>query len=108
MNLTSAIVVVITAGSQDEATRIAELLIEKRLAACVQILPQIQSIYRWNESVEHNAEFVLLAKTTEDNFDTLEREVRAQHSYDVPEIIALPILASSAPYHEWLLKNVGK
>lgn len=100
-----AVVVLITAGSRDEAVRLAEMLVGSRLAACVQILPEMESIYWWQGSVERAPEHLLLVKTSLDNFERLEEEVRALHSYDTPEIIALPVSASSAPYLEWLMTS---
>jgi periplasmic divalent cation tolerance protein len=101
----AAIVVLMTAGSQEEATRLAEMLVGAHLAACVQILPQMESIYRWKGEVHRAPEFLLLGKTTAACFDELEREVRALHTYDTPEIIALPVAHVSAPYFEWLTSN---
>jgi periplasmic divalent cation tolerance protein len=96
------VVVLMTAGSRDEAVRLAEMLVGSRLAACVQILPEMESVYWWQGSIRRDPEHLLLAKTTRDNFEMLEQEVRALHSYETPEIIALPVNASSAPYLEWL------
>jgi periplasmic divalent cation tolerance protein len=101
-----AIVVLMTAGSREEAARLADILVVARLAACVQILPEIESVYHWKGNVERAAEILLLAKTTETNFAALEAMVRSLHSYETPEIIALPVTAASAPYLEWLLANV--
>ena len=96
-----AITVMMTAGSREEAVRLAEMLVGARLAACVQILPEIESVYHWKGEVRRDPEVLLLAKTTEAHFSLLEREVRALHSYETPEIIALPITAACAPYLEW-------
>jgi len=96
------IVVLMTSPSEPEAIRIADMLVNKHLAACVQILPEMQSIYVWNDEVQREKEVLLLAKTTRANFDQLEREVRAIHSYETPEIIALPVVAGSEPYLQWL------
>jgi periplasmic divalent cation tolerance protein len=101
-----AIVVLMTAGSREEAARLADILVVARLAACVQILPEIESVYHWKGNVERAAEILLLAKTTQANFVALEAMVRSLHSYETPEIIALPITAFSAPYLEWLTANV--
>jgi periplasmic divalent cation tolerance protein len=103
---TDAIVVFLTAGSTEEATRLAEMLVGAQLAACVQILPKIESIYRWEGKIERQAETLLIAKTTSARFADLEREVRALHSYEVPEIVAVPIAAVSGPYLGWLTANV--
>ncbi|HEV2799345.1 MAG TPA: divalent-cation tolerance protein CutA [Pyrinomonadaceae bacterium] len=97
-----AITVMLTAGSREEAVRLAEMMVGARLAACVQILPEIESVYHWKGEVRRDPEVLLLAKTTEARFSLLEREVRALHSYETPEIVALPITAASAPYLEWL------
>ncbi|HYG81199.1 MAG TPA: divalent-cation tolerance protein CutA [Pyrinomonadaceae bacterium] len=103
---TDAIVVLMTAGSREEAARLADMLVGARLAACVQILPEIESIYHWQGKVERAPEILLLAKTTEANFAALDAAVRSLHSYETPEIIALPVAAGSAPYLEWLTANV--
>ncbi|HWT00546.1 MAG TPA: divalent-cation tolerance protein CutA [Pyrinomonadaceae bacterium] len=101
-----AIVVLMTAGSREEAARLADMLVGARLAACVQILPEIESIYHWQGKVERAPEVLLLAKTTEAHFAALEAAVRSLHSYETPEIVALPVTAGSAPYLEWLTANV--
>ena len=101
-----AIMVMLTAGSREEASRLAEMLVGARLAACVQILPEIESVYRWKGEVRREPEVLLLAKTTQARFSLLEREVRALHSYETPEIVALPITGASAPYLEWLTAAV--
>lgn len=99
-----AIVVFMTAANGEEATRLADMLVGAHLAACVQIFPEIESVYRWEGKIERQPEVLLLAKTTRAKFDDLEREVRALHSYDTPEIIAVPVLIGSGPYLEWLIK----
>ena len=98
-----AVVVLMTAADEPEAGRIAEMLVARRLAACVQILPGMLSIYVWQGEVQREREVLLLAKTTRAHFDELEREVRAIHSYETPEIIALSIAAASEPYLKWLV-----
>ena len=104
-NASRLLVVLMTAPDRNEAGRIAEMLVNSRLAACVQILPEIQSVYRWKGEVERNTEILLLAKTTSDKFDELDRAVREIHSYDTPEIVALSVNAASAPYLKWLLES---
>jgi periplasmic divalent cation tolerance protein len=99
-----AIVVFMTAANGEEATRLAEMLVGAHLAACVQILPEMESVYRWQGKIERQSEVLLIAKTTRGKFDDLEREVRALHSYDTPEIVAVPIVAGSAPYLDWLFQ----
>src|ERR1044071_6549579 len=91
-----AIVVFMTAANGEEASRLAEMLVGAHLAACVQILPEIESVYRWQGKVERQAEVLLIAKTTMGKFDELEREVRSLHSYDTPEIVAVPVTVGSA------------
>ncbi len=78
------------------------MLVGNRLAACVQILPAIESVYRWQRGIERSSEVLLLAKTESNKFAELERQVRAIHSYETPEIVAVPITAISEPYGEWL------
>jgi periplasmic divalent cation tolerance protein len=99
------IAVFMTAANGEEATRLADMLVGAHLAACVQILPEMESVYRWQGKVERQAEVLLIAKTVQGKFDELEREVRALHSYDTPEIVAVPILTASAPYLEWLTQT---
>lgn len=101
-----AIVVFMTAASGEEATRLADLLIGAHLAACVQILPEMESVYRWQGQIERQSEILLIAKTTRGRFAELEREVRALHSYETPEIIAVPVVTGSQPYLDWLSGSV--
>ncbi len=96
-----------TAADEPEAERIAEMLVARRLAACVQILPGMKSIYVWQGEVEREREVLLLAKATRANFDELEREVRAIHSYQTPEIVAVPMIAASSSYLRWLNESVS-
>lgn len=103
---TNAIVVFMTASGRDEAVRIAEMLIGSRLAACVQILPGMESIYHWEGAIQRDEEVLILAKTTRENFVALEIEVKALHSYAVPEILAVPALKVSPNYFNWLNENV--
>ena len=94
-----------TAPNREEAERIAELLVAERLAACVQILPEMESVYRWQGAVQRDREILMLAKTTQDRFTVLEEQVRAIHSYDTPEIIAVPVTDASQPYLQWLVDS---
>jgi periplasmic divalent cation tolerance protein len=102
-----AIIVFITVASTEEASRIAQLLVEKKLAACVQILPEMQSVYCWKGEIEQQPEILILAKTVKSKFSELETQVRAVHSYETPEIVATPITNGSTPYLEWLSASVG-
>ena len=99
------IVVYMTSASGEEAARIAEMLVDRKLAACVQILPDIQSVFVWQGEIQREREVLIIAKTTRANFGELEREVRAMHSYETPEIIALPIIEGSDGYLEWLTRS---
>lgn len=101
-------VVLITAGNREEAARLAEMLVGARLAACVQIMPEMESVYRWKGKVQRDPEILLLVKTARACFAELEREVRALHTYESPEIIALPVTEASAPYLKWLTETVGR
>jgi periplasmic divalent cation tolerance protein len=101
------IVVLMTAANRDEAGRIAEMLVSERLAGCVQILPEIQSIYRWQGEVAREMEILLLAKTTRDRFADLVSSVTEIHSYETPEIVALSITAAAEPYLKWLLGSLS-
>lgn len=101
-----AIAVFLTVPNGEEGARLAELLIGAQLAACVQILPEMESVYRWQGKIERQSEVLLIVKTTAGKFADLEREVRALHSYETPEIVAVPIVAASNPYLEWLVASV--
>jgi periplasmic divalent cation tolerance protein len=100
--MSEAIVVFMTAASGEEAARLADMLVGAHLAACVQILPEIESVYRWEGKIERQSEVLLLAKTTQSRFADLETQVRALHSYETPEIVAIPVTVGSTPYLEWL------
>ena len=108
MSTSDAIVVFITTPTRDEGRAIADKLVEKQLAACVQILPEMESVYRWQGKVERQPEHLLVAKTAADRFEELEREVRAMHSYDTPEIVSFPLTESSADYLRWLQESVNR
>jgi len=100
------IIVFMTAASAEEAMRIAEALVDSRLAACVQVLTEMQSIYLWKGKVERAREVLMIAKTTMAKFDGLQSKLRAIHSYETPEIIALPIIAGSEDYLKWLTSSL--
>lgn len=106
MDETDLIVVFMTASNEDEAGMLANTLVERRLAACVQILPGIKSVYRWREAVQTDSEVLLLAKTTRGNFAKLAATVQELHSYETPEIVALPAARVSGSYLAWLGANV--
>ena len=100
------IVVFITAASAEEAMRIADALVDSKLAACVQVLPEMQSIYLWKGEVERAREVLMIAKTTTAKFEALQSRLRAIHSYETPEIIALPIVAGAEDYLKWLTSSL--
>ena len=105
--MTDKQIVLTTAGSEDEAHKIAQHLVENRLAACVNILPQVESIYRWQDKVESSREWLLMVKSTADKFAAVRDAIRELHSYDVPECIALSIEEGSPQYLQWLGESVG-
>ena len=100
--MSEPLVVLITAGSQEEAERIAQSLVAEMLAACVNVVPGVTSIYRWEGEVQRDQEWLLVAKSRRDVLDRLVERVQEIHSYDVPEIIALPLAGGSEPYLRWL------
>lgn len=97
-----SIVVFITASSEDEAANIARALVEGRLAACVNIVRNVRSIYSWQGKVEDEPEILMIVKTQKKFFNSLSKKVRELHSYTVPEIIAAPIVEGSEDYLKWL------
>jgi periplasmic divalent cation tolerance protein len=105
--MTDKRIVLSTAGSEDEARKIAQFLVERQLAACVNIVPQVESIYRWQENVESSREWLLVIKTSADQFPTVRDAIREMHSYDLPECIALAIEDGSSQYLEWLGESLG-
>jgi periplasmic divalent cation tolerance protein len=106
--MTDSIVILVTAGSETEAEKIARALVEEQLAACVNILSPIRSIYRWQGQVADDREWLLLIKTRAERFAAVESRVKALHSYQVPEVIALPIVAGMEGYLRWLRESVSE
>ncbi|HET8565565.1 MAG TPA: divalent-cation tolerance protein CutA [Solirubrobacterales bacterium] len=98
--------VLTTVASEEEAGRIASLLVERRLAACVQVIGPIVSRYRWQGEIEEEREWQCLVKTTRAAYAAVEAAIREVHSYDEPEIIATPIVAGSAGYLAWIEENI--
>lgn len=96
------VVVFITAPNAEEAAKIAKTLVDERLAACGNITQEIRSIYRWQGKVCDDKEVLLISKTRRDLFDRLAARVKELHSYEVPEIIAMPIVAGSDSYLKWI------
>jgi periplasmic divalent cation tolerance protein len=104
--MTDKRIVLSTAGSADEARKIALYLVEQRLAACVNVVPRIESIYRWQGKVESSREWLLLIKTTAARFPGVRDAIRELHSYELPECIAICIEEGSAAYLEWIDQSV--
>jgi periplasmic divalent cation tolerance protein len=101
------IVIYVTAGSTTEASRLAHALVAERLAACVNQIGPIQSVYRWEGKLEQSEEQLLIIKTRKELFTAVEKRVRELHSYSVPEIVALPIIDGSPDYLRWLGEQVA-
>jgi periplasmic divalent cation tolerance protein len=99
--------VLTTAGSEEEAERISTLLVERRLAACVQVVGPISSRYRWRGEIEQEREWLCLAKTEASRYDEVEAAIREAHSYDEPEVVATPIVAGSEGYLAWISESLG-
>ena len=100
--MTDCIVVLVTTAARVEAERMAEALVGEGWAACVNVTGPVRSIYRWEGEVQCDDEWLLIIKARAAHFDALAARVRALHSYQNPEVIALPVAAGSAPYLEWL------
>ena len=100
--MTDCSVILVTVGSRAEGERIAEVLVGEQLAACVNIVGPIRSIYRWENAVQREDEWLLIIKAPTTQFETLAVRVRQLHSYQTPEVIALPITAGSEAYLEWV------
>lgn len=96
------IVALVTCGSEEEAVNIANALVEAHLAACVNLLSPVRSIYRWEGKIWDEREWLLIIKTQKQRFNELEKKVKSLHSYSVPEIIGLPITEGSSSYLQWL------
>jgi periplasmic divalent cation tolerance protein len=105
MNNENEIVVFITAPHEEEASKIAKEIVESRLAACVNIVRNIRSIYRWEGKIEDDTEVLMIVKTQKTQFDALSDKVKQFHSYSVPEIISLPITKGSKEYIQWLKES---
>lgn len=99
--------VLTTTGSEEEAERISEALLDRRLAACVQVLGPIVSRYRWQGKLERASEWQCLAKTEAALYEQVEAAIRAAHSYEEPEILAIPVLAGSRGYLDWISAEVS-
>jgi len=99
--------IISTINSLEEAEKLAEMLVKEKTAACVSVSSPVLSIYRWKDNVETEKEVMLFIKTTRENFPKVERLILENHSYEVPEIIAIPILYGEKRYLTWLSANTG-
>ncbi len=105
--MTDKIVVLTTCASDEEAARIARALVEKRLAACVNVMPASRSFYRWKGAIEDDQESLMVIKSSRGLFDQLRVEIEKLHSYELPEVIAVPIVDGSEGYLEWLDRELA-
>jgi periplasmic divalent cation tolerance protein len=105
--MTDKVLVLTTAGSEAEARKIANQLVERRLAACVNIVPRIQSVYRWEGKIETADEYLLIIKTTKARSTDVQATIRELHSYDLPECIVIAMEEGSAEYLKWIEESVG-
>jgi len=105
--MTDKIVVLSTCSSADEAEKIARELLAKRLAACVNVLPDARSIYRWRGAIEEASECLLIVKSRRGLADQLRAEIERLHSYEVPEVLVLGVVDGSAGYLEWLEQELA-
>jgi len=103
----AAVVVLTTAGSEEEARKIADALIERRLAACVNVVGGVTSVYRWEGTIQRDPEVLMIIKSTEARLEALKNRVAELHSYQVPEIIAVPVSEGWPAYLDWVRKETG-
>jgi periplasmic divalent cation tolerance protein len=104
--MTDKIVILSTCGSEAEAQMLARLLVDARLAACVNVMGGVQSFYRWQGKVESGAEWLLMIKSSRDRFAQVRAAIEEAHSYEVPEIVALPIVEGAPSYLAWMDENI--
>lgn len=105
---TRARIVLTTAGSQEEAQKIAHALVERKLAACANIVPRIESVYRWQGKVESATEWLLIVKTTAESFGAVRDAIQKLHSYDLPECVMLEVKDGSENYLAWIDDSVKR
>ncbi len=106
--MTDKIVILVTAANRRECLKIANHLVEARLAACVNITPGIESLYRWEGKLNRDKEFLMLIKSTRGLFPEIKREISRIHSYHTPEIICLPVIDGSRNYLQWVSDSVKR
>jgi periplasmic divalent cation tolerance protein len=105
--MNSPIVILSTTGSEDEASKIAEHLVSNRLAACVNIIPSITSVYRWKGEMNSDREILMIIKTDASRFEEIKTALRSMHSYETPELIAIPIQQGLQQYLDWIAESVA-
>jgi periplasmic divalent cation tolerance protein len=106
--MTDKIVVLSTCASDEEAARIARKLVEKKFAACVNILPAVRSVYHWKKAIEESQEVLLVIKTNRELFENVRSQIEKMHSYDVPEVVALPVVDATEQYLAWIDRALAK
>jgi len=104
--MTDKVLILTTTGNEAEARKIAHELVERRLAACVNIVPRIQSVYRWEDKVETAEEYLLLIKTTKSRGPEVQAAIRELHSYDLPECVVISVEGGSAQYLKWIEDSI--
>lgn len=105
--MTDKVLILTTTGNESEARKIAQELVGRRLAACVNIIPRIQSVYRWEGKVESAEEFLLLIKTARNRTQELQGAIRELHSYDLPELVVIAMEDGSEKYLNWIAESVS-
>jgi len=107
MNDLEALTIILTSvGTEQQAVEISEELIDRHLATCVNIIPCLRSIYRWKGKVCEDSEYLLLVKTPKRKFEAVSEAIRAFHSYELPEILAIPVENAEQTFHQWVLRMV--
>lgn len=101
------LVVLVTASSREEALRIGRRLVEKKLVACATVVPNVVSIFEWEGSISESSECLMVLKSHDDAYSTLEAEIKSHHSYDVPEILALSVERGSSDYLAWVRSMIS-
>ena len=104
--MTNKIVVLATCANEKEAEKLARALLEDRVAACVSVIPRMRSFYHWKGEIDSSQEFLLLVKTSRDLFPALRTQIEKLHPYELPEVVALPVVAGSDNYLTWLQANL--
>ena len=105
--MTDKIVVLSACGSAEEAQKLARHLVETRVAACVNVIPGVYSVFHWEGKVDETSEWMLIIKSTRARLEALKTELAKMHSYQVPEVIAIPIVDGSADYLDWIDRELG-